>query len=99
MQALLTREIEQATPMLYGTDGQGMEAAATAHFFSPLSGWDWYMTELDPETGEAFGLVIGFARELGYFSIRELDEINRRHGFELIERDAHFKPCKLSEIG
>ena len=98
MQKLITREIERTTPGLYETDGQGMEATATAHFFSPLSGWDWYMTEYDPETGEAFGFCSGPFPELGYFSIREFEEINRRHGFELIERDAHFTPCRLSEV-
>ena len=97
MQKLITREIEGRTPRLYETDGQGREAIATAHFFS-CSGWDWYMTELDPETGEAFGLVKGFADELGYFSILEFEQINRRHGFQVIERDEHFRPCRLSEV-
>lgn len=98
MQKLVTREILKSTPRLYETEGQGHEATVTAHYFSTFSGWDWYMTELDPETGEAFGLAVGFARELGYFSIREFEEINRRRGFEFIERDTGFRPCKLSEV-
>ena len=98
MQKLITREIEKRAPGLYETDGQGREAVAVARFFSPWSGWEWYMTEYDPETGEAFGLVRGFAEELGYFSIPEMEEANRRRGFELVERDTGFEPCKLSEV-
>ena len=56
------------------------------------------MTECDPATGEAFGLVKGHYSELGYFSLREFEETNRRHGFEIVERDAHFEPCKLSAL-
>ena len=40
---------------------------ALAKLFSPYSNWTWYITELDPETGQCFGLVEGFERELGYF--------------------------------
>lgn len=98
MQKLITREIERKTPRLYETDGQGREAVATAHYFSPLTGWEWFMTEYDPDTGEAFGFCSGPFPELGYFSIPELEEINRKRGFQLIERDAHFRPCKLSEV-
>lgn len=98
MQKMLTKAIQGMCPGLYETDGQGMGATAVAHYFSPYSGWDWYMTECNPETGEAFGLVKGHFPELGYFSLREFEEINRRHGFELVERDPHFEPCKLSEV-
>ena len=66
--------------------------------FSCWNDWDWYMTEYDPETGEAFGLVRGDFDELGYFSIREFEDMNRRKGFEVIERDRYFRPCMICEI-
>lgn len=47
-----------------------------------MTGWDWYLTEFDPRTGEAFGLVRGFETEWGYFSIREMERVNREKGFE-----------------
>lgn len=56
------------------------------------------MTEYDPETGEAFGLVRGMLEELGYFSISEFNELNKRYGFNVIERDSYFTPCKLSDV-
>lgn len=97
MQELVTREIAERTPSLYATE-EAEEPIAQAHFFSCANGWDWYMTELDPETGEAFGLVRGFATEWGYFSIREMEELNRSRGFNVIERDAGFEPQPASRF-
>lgn len=91
MQELVTRDIAERTPALYATEGVE-EPVAQAHFFSCASGWDWYMTELDPATGEAFGLVRGFEAEWGYFSIREMEALNRERGINVVERDESFEP-------
>lgn len=66
-------------------------------FFTPWSNWTWYATEFDGED-TFFGLVYGFERELGYFSLRELEKIRGPMGL-CIERDLYFTPRKLSEIG
>lgn len=55
------------------------------------------MTEYDPETREAFGLVRGFAEEWGYFSIAEMESVNEAQGFEVIERETAFEPKPVSE--
>ena len=39
------------------------------------SDWTWYMTEYDPDTKEAFGLVAGIVPEWGYFNLHELEEV------------------------
>lgn len=49
-------------------------------------------------TDEAFGLVEGYDDELGYFSIKEMEELNRQMGFAAIERDEHFEPKPLSAV-
>lgn len=98
MQKMITKAIEQKAPRLYETDGQGMQAVAVAHFFSCFNGWDWYLTEYDPESGEAFGLVCGLDRELGYFSLAEFERINRTKGLNVIERDMYWTPCRLEEV-
>lgn len=95
---MITAEIASKAPRLYETDGKGSEAVAVAHFFSRLNGWDWYMTEYDPETGTAFGYVCGLDRELGYFSIREFEQINADMGFCAIERDMYWTPKTIGEI-
>lgn len=96
MQQLVTGIIEARTPRLYATEGQE-DPRVCAHFFSCLNGWDWWMTEYDPETRTAFGLVQGFEDEWGYFSIAEMEELNRSKGFNAVERDCCFKPKPVSE--
>ena len=74
---------------------------AQARYFSligGLTGWEWYMTEYDPETKQAFGLVKGCCSELGYFSLEEFEQMNRRAGIQIIERDIYFEPCELSKV-
>ena len=56
------------------------------------------MTEYDPESKQAFGLVKGFCSELGYFSLEEFEQMNRRARFQVIERDIAFEPCELSKV-
>lgn len=97
MQALMTEELAEGLPPLYATEGEG-DPVALVHYFSCASGWDWWLTEYDAETGEAFGLVRGFETEWGYFSVREMEELNRSRGFSVVERDEHFAPTRASAL-
>ena len=75
----------------------GSEATeARIKLFDPTGSWTWYISEYDPETHEAFGLVDGFERELGYFSMNELVAIRGKFGLPL-ERDLHWKPRSLKD--
>ena len=67
MKALMTEELAEGLPPLYATEGEG-EPMALVYYFSCLSGWDWCLTEYDPEPGEAFGIVRGLETEWGYLS-------------------------------
>ena len=70
-----------------------------AHMFSS-TGWDWYLTEYDPESHEAFGYVRGLADEFGCFSVDEMDEVNRAHrrpGEPRVYFDHLFSPSPLSQ--
>ena len=97
MQALMTEELAKCLPPLYATEGE-RDPVALVHYFSPLNGWDWYLTEYDAGTGEAFGLVRGFETEWGYFSVREMEELNRSRGFNAVERDERFEPTRASAL-
>ena len=66
-----------------------------AHYFHPMSNWDWYAIEYDPENRLFFGLVSGFEVELGYFSLDELESIKRPLP---IERDLYWCEKPLSEV-
>jgi hypothetical protein len=94
---LLTKTISKKIPSLYAQDGKGDAAIAYLKLFLPWSSWTWYVTEMDPETGECFGLVHGIENELGYFNLNELETIQGPGGLK-IERDRAFEPTPLSNL-
>jgi hypothetical protein len=94
---LLTQEIRKQLPPLYGQESKGGDAIAYVKFFTPDGSWTWYATEFSPEEGTFFGLVHGHFKELGYFTLAELESSIGPMGLH-IERDLHFKPAKLRDI-
>lgn len=94
---LLTKEIEKRLPNLNANVGLGDEAIAQVKFFTPDSNWTWYATEYNKEEGAFFGLVVGFEREFGYFTLAELENTKGPMGLK-IERDLWFKPTALKEL-
>ncbi len=96
---LLTQEIRDKLPALYAQDGKGGEAIAYVKFFTPDSSFTWYATEGSAEGDDFifFGLVEGYEKELGYFSLSELKSARGPMGLP-IERDIDFTPKKLNEI-
>ena len=69
-----------------------------AKFFDPCGSATWYMLEYDPTEALGYGHVEGLGEnELGYFSLKEMESIERPFGLT-IERDLHWQPCHLSEI-
>lgn len=69
---------------------------ARVKFFTPDSSWTYYVTEYDPVERLCFGLVVGLERELGYFSLDELESVKGPLGLA-IERDLHWNPRPLSQ--
>lgn len=82
-------------PTLYSTENSA-DPMAVLKFFTPDSSWTWFLTEYDPEERLCFGLVIGHERELGYFSLTELEQLRGPMGLP-VERDLHFQPTPISE--
>ena len=93
---LLTKQIRNKLPKLYETENKGWEAIAQVKYFSLQSDFRWYVTEFDGDD-TMFGLVQGFDTELGYFSLKELQDI-KFMGIPGIERDFSWKPKTLKEI-
>jgi hypothetical protein len=93
---LITTTLSKEITALYAQDGKGEQATAYVKLFTPWTSWTWYVTEMDPETGECFGLVVGLERELGYFHLSELESITGPAGLK-IERDLWFDPKPLAE--
>ena len=63
---LMTKELGATIPAIGANeDAEDYDAVlAPAKLFSPYTGWRWYITEWDPNTGLCFGLVEGFETEL-----------------------------------
>lgn len=96
---LLTKELEKKLPRLYSTENTPLEEKTViVKFFTPFSNWAWYATEYDPETHTFFGLIDGFEKEWGYFSLDEFEAINGQTPLPRIERDLYFKPTKVKDL-
>jgi hypothetical protein len=93
---LLTDEVRRLLPPLYSQDDKGGQAVAYVKFFTPDAGWTWWATEFDGKD-TFFGLVEGLCRELGYFSLSELEQVRGALGLP-VERDLYWKPKILAEI-
>lgn len=90
---LLTKAMEKRFKKLGKQDIP--DPMVVAKFFHPFSDWTWFATAYEPKYRTFFGMVHGFEKELGYFSLDELLSIRVR-GLP-IERDLHFSEQKLSE--
>ena len=97
---LMTEKLADTIPALGATENVADydDVLARAKLFSPLSNWTWYITEMERETGQCFGLVEGFERELGYFDLTELAETTVLGGVPAVERDLYWQPITLGEI-
>lgn len=93
---LLNDELLKIIPPLYTTENI-KDPIVQCKFFTPDSSWTWYVLEYDKTYELFFGYVCGFANELGYFTLKELESVTGPLGIN-IERDISFKPTKLSII-
>ena len=95
---LLTKEIESKIPKLYGTEEiTTREKKIAVKFFLTCSDWSWYAVEYDPEKKIFYGLVHGFEKEWGYFSLEELESEKNNLGLG-VERDTHFENHTIGEV-
>ena len=92
---LITKDVVNRLPVLYSQE-EVKDPMVICKFFYPDFSWTWYAIEYDGED-QFFGLVDGFEKELGYFSLMELLSNRGKLGMP-IERDRFFKPCRLSEL-
>jgi hypothetical protein len=80
--------------------GEKLQHIATmvpVKFFTPSSSWTWYVIEFDPKTRECYGLVCGFEKEFGYFSLDELESVVGPMGLG-VEVDKWWTPKSLEAV-
>ena len=97
---LMTKEIREQLPPLYAQE-QIEDPIAYLKFFTPDTGWTWYVTEGVADDAhddyEFFGYVIGLYKEWGYFTLHELKTVRGALGLP-VERDLSFEPTPMSKL-
>jgi len=92
---LMTKANVKSLPPLYSQENV-KDPMVKVKFFTPDSNWTWYATEFDGKD-TFFGYVVGHDKELGYFSLKELQTNRGPMGLH-IERDKWFTPTRLSVV-
>ena len=92
---LMPSYVEKKLPPLYSKENE-KDPKVLCKFFLSFTKWTWYVIEFDGKD-TFFGYVVGDYPELGYFSLKELQEIEGPYGIG-VERDLYFTPCPLSEV-
>ena len=92
---LMTEELKKQMPTLYSQENE-LDPIVRVKFFAPWADWSWYGIEFDG-TDSFFGVVDGYERELGYFSLLELENVKGPGGLR-IEWDLYFEPTPISAI-
>jgi ribosomal protein S27E len=94
---LLTQQIRKMLPALYSEEDVPLEdKMLRVKFFTPYSNWYWYGSEFDGDD-TFFGYVMGHEKEWGYFSLSELEGLNR-NGLPLVERDMYWTPITYADL-
>lgn len=93
---LIPDEIANKIPGLYATENQS-DPICALRWFTPDSSWTWYVIEYEPNGQLCFGLVDGLQKELGYFSLAEIEHLRGPMGLP-VERDLYWSPTPLSEL-
>lgn len=87
----------RGVPAVGSQEGKGSETIAHVKIFDPCGSWTWYLCEWDGKL-EAYGLVDGHEKELGYVNLAELATERGRMGIGM-ELDMHWKPRTLKACG
>ena len=87
---------DHTIPVLYATEDI-KDPLCQLKLFTPDANWTWYIIEMDDTNELCFGYVVGLEKELGYFSMNELQEVRGPLGLA-IERDLGFVPIRLSVV-
>jgi len=96
MSSLISKEQLDNIPKLYETEDIP-DPLCHIKLFTPDANFTWFIIEVSIDEDVCYGYVKGYERELGYFSLSEIESIRGNLNL-LVERDESFKPSKLSEI-
>ena len=93
MSTLIPKSILENIPDLYETE-RSLNPICQIKLFTPDSNFTWYIIEISKEDkSTCYGYVVGFEKELGYFSLKKIETLGLG-----VERDLSFKPTALAII-
>lgn len=92
---LMPKSLSEKLPTLYSQENTN-DPMIICKFFTPWTNWTWYAIEFDGND-TFFGYVVGHEKELGYFSLSELQNVKGPFGLS-VERDLYFDPQPLSKV-
>ena len=90
----MTKEIKEKAEKQYKNDGSDMEQMVVAKFFDAIGDWKWFLMNMNEDKDYCWGIVKGFAVEMGSFSLTELKEVLGRR----LQRDLYFEPMKAKDV-
>lgn len=93
---LLPKELFKQVPRLYEQENVE-DPIVHIKYFTPDANWYWLTTEVDEDGDVMFGLVYGFEKEWGYYSLTELKQVRGALGLP-VERDLYYEPRPVSEV-
>ena len=65
---------DHSIPVLYSMEEE-KDPLCQIKLFTPDANWTWYVIEIDDANELCFGYVVGHEKELGYFTVSELESI------------------------
>ena len=94
---LLTKEIKEQATKQYD-EGSDMEQMVVAKFFNPVGSWTWYLMNMEDNGDYCWGIVDGFAVEMGSWQMSELQKVKFKPFNLPVERDKYSEPMKASDV-
>ena len=93
---LLTKTIKEKAQKQFD-DKSDMNQMVVAKFFG--GNWTWYLMNLDPKDSDyAWGIVDGFAVEMGSWQMSVLQKAKFKPFNLPVERDILFEPMKAKDV-
>ena len=93
---LMTKELEKRFKEV-GSQINADDPIVIAKYFYPGGIGSWYAVSYNPKDGSFFGLVTILDSEVGFFSLKELEDFVGWSKLG-IERDLHWKEVPLSHV-
>lgn len=92
----ITASLLRSIPALYSTeDIPCPDKTLFVHYF--FGEQDWYVAELDPDTGIAWAFCPAFPYDWGYVNLVDMEAVVSAFG--VIERDLDFAPTTARKLG